>query len=222
MKSKLPALLLLLFGAAFLTGALVLYSRNLREDAQAGDAVEENLAILMQEIGIREDKTFQREEASSKAEGASSQEETTSEETESTRPLTPEECIMPEIQINGTTYVGYLSVPELELELPIISQWNYDALQIAPCRYAGTMKGKDLILLAHNYDSHFGRLDELSMGSQLRFTDLDGTTYHYQVVAQETLDGGDVEGMSAGGYDLTLFTCTLDSQSRVVIRCERI
>ena len=222
MKRKLPALLMILFGAAFLLGALALYSSNVREDRHAGEASEENLSKLIQQMELRAQTPSQPEETSSGREVIPTEPEAVlPEETEPTRPLTPEECVMPEIQIDGNAYIGYLSVPELELALPVISQWNYDLLQIAPCRYTGTMKGKDLILLAHNYDKHFGRLDELQTGSQICFTDVDGTTYRYAVVAMETLDGADVEGMTTGGYDLTLFTCTFDSQSRVVIRCER-
>lgn len=215
MKRKLPALLLMLLGAVFLIGALALYSHNAREDHQAGEAAQEDLSKLMEQMAIQEVKT------SEPADLPSELEESVPGETEPSRPLTEEECIMPEILINGNAYIGYLSVPELELELPVMSKWNYDVLQIAPCRYTGTMKGQDLILLAHNYEKHFGKLDELQEGSRLTFTDVDGTTYHYQVVAMEILDGGDVEGMTAGGYDLTLFTCTFDSQSRVVVRCER-
>lgn len=223
MKRKLPALLLMLCGAALLIGAMALYSRNVQEDLRAGEAAEEDLSELMQQMVIREEKASETEEVFTEPkESPSEPEESIPQETEPTRPLTPEECIMPEILIKGKAYIGYLSIPELKLELPVMSQWNYDALQIAPCRYTGTMKGKDLILLAHNYDKHFGRLDELQMDSQVAFTDVDGTTYDYLVVAMEILDGGDVEGMTAGGYDLSLFTCTFDSQSRVVIRCERV
>ena len=38
----------------------------------------------------------------------------------------------------------------------------------------------------------------------------------------ETLDADAVDYMSAGDWDLTLFTCTYGGQSRVTIRCEEI
>ena len=53
------------------------------------------------------------------------------------------------------------------------------------------------------------------------FTDLDGMRYCYQVVKVETLEPTAVEEMSAGKYDLTLFTCTYGGASRVTVRCER-
>ena len=45
---------------------------------------------------------------------------------------------MPVKTINGRDYIGVLSIPSLELELPVISQWDYAALKVAPCRYSGS------------------------------------------------------------------------------------
>ena len=45
---------------------------------------------------------------------------------------------MPVKTINGRDYIGVLSIPSLELELPVISQWDYPALKVAPCRYSGS------------------------------------------------------------------------------------
>jgi sortase A len=66
---------------------------------------------------------------------------------------------MPEMEVDGYTYIGKLTIPSLELELPIINQWDYDALKVAPCRYSGAVLTDNLIILAHNYSSHFGRND---------------------------------------------------------------
>ena len=38
---------------------------------------------------------------------------------------------MPEMEINGYRYIGFLSIPDLKLELPIMSTWNYRKLKIA-------------------------------------------------------------------------------------------
>ena len=40
------------------------------------------------------------------------------------------------------------------------------------------------------------------------------------MVARETLNPTDIEGMESGNWDLTLFTCTVGGQSRVTIRFE--
>ena len=71
--------------------------------------------------------------------------------------LTPE-MEMPVETIDGVDYVGVLRIPALALELPVISQWSYPLLKIAPCRYSGSAYQNNLVLCAHNYASHFGNL----------------------------------------------------------------
>ena len=115
-----------------------------------------------------------------------------------------------------------LSIPALELELPVVSAWSDDGLKLAPCRYSGTAYLDNLVIAGHNYASHFGRLASLTQGDEVRFTDGDGNLFLYTVAARDTLPGTAVEEMEAGEWDLTLFTCTMDGQSRVTIRCERV
>ena len=129
--------------------------------------------------------------------------------------------VMTEKEIDGQSYIGYLSIPSLELELPVISNWTYGRLKIAPCRYTGSVNGDDLVLMAHNYARHFGRLSRLSTGDSVIFTDMDGITTVYEVVAQDILMPTAVEEMTAGDFDLTLFTCTYGGKSRVTVYCDR-
>ena len=129
---------------------------------------------------------------------------------------------MPVKTINGRDYIGVLSIPSLELELPVISQWDYPALKVAPCRYSGSLYQDNLIICAHNYASHFGKLKELQPGDIVLFTDMDEHVVTFQMVERETLNPMDTEGMEAGDWDLTLFTCTIDGQTRVTIRLERV
>ena len=128
---------------------------------------------------------------------------------------------MPVQTINGRDYIGVLSIPSLELELPVISQWDYPALKVAPCRYSGSLYQDNLIICAHNYASHFGKLKPLQPGDTVQFTDMDENVVTFRMVERETLGPTDVEGMEAGDWDLTLFTCTVGGQTRVTIRFER-
>lgn len=126
---------------------------------------------------------------------------------------------MPEIEIDGNTYIGVLKLPSLSQELPVMSGWSYPKLKLAPCRYQGSAYEKDLIIMAHNYPAHFGSLKELSVGETVTFTDVDGNIFYYEVAELEILDPFQTEAMQAGEWDLTLFTCTLGGQSRVTVRC---
>ena len=130
---------------------------------------------------------------------------------------------MPEFTLSSLgdiSCIGILEIPALDLQLPVISEWSYPALRLAPCRYTGSAYKGDLVIAAHNYQSHFGRLKTLSTGSEVIFTDAVGNRFVYQVAVIEALTPWSVEDMTSGEWPLSLFTCTLDSQNRVTVRCE--
>ena len=116
--------------------------------------------------------------------------------------------------------IGILEIPALNLELPVISSWSYSSLRLAPCRYSGSAYKGNLVIAAHNYQSHFGGLRTLPEGSEVFFTDAVGNRFSYYVAVTEALTPWSVDDMTSGEWPLTLFTCTLDSQNRVTVRCE--
>lgn len=129
---------------------------------------------------------------------------------------------MPETEIDGQIYIGVLNIPALELSLPVISQWSYPGLKIAPCRYMGSAYQNDMIIAAHNYASHFGNIGSFDIGDEVTFTDMDGNVFTYQVAEVEVLAPTAIEEMTSGDWALTLFTCTIGGKSRVTVRCEEI
>ena len=135
--------------------------------------------------------------------------------------LADPEMPMPTVSFDGNDYIGRVDIPSLGLSLPVISEWSYPRLKIAPCRYTGSAYLDNLIIAAHNYSSHFGNLNRLNTGDTVTFTDVDGNQFTYAVSLIEDLPGTAIEEMQAGEWDLTLFTCTLGGRSRVTVRCER-
>lgn len=135
--------------------------------------------------------------------------------------LEPVSTEMTETTINGQNYIGYLTLPDLDLVLPVLSDWDYKKLQISPCRYVGSTKSDDLVLMAHNYPKHFGKLSDLRWGSKLSFTDMDGIVTNYEVVSKDILAPDAVEEMTSGDFDLTLFTCTYGGKSRITVYCDK-
>lgn len=132
------------------------------------------------------------------------------------------EMEMPTVEIEGQAYIGVLDIPVLGLELPVISQWSYPRLKLAPCRFEGSAYLDDLIIAAHNYRSHFGGLKNLRPGDEVSFTDVEGNVFRYTVAELETLGGNDLEELESGEWDLTLITCTLGGKSRVTVRCNLV
>lgn len=198
----------MLLGTVLIFGALSLFLSNQREAKEAEQFTGSLLPVLIEKIEEKE--------------------ETDTQPLTYTLPVgTPIEYLDPsafemtEEEINGHAYIGYLSIPKLELELPVMADWSYSKLQIAPCRYTGSVRGEDLVIMAHNYASHFGGISKLSEGDSVIFTDMDGIVTAYEVVVQDILDPYAVEEMTSGEFDLTLFTCTYGGKSRVTVYCDR-
>lgn len=129
---------------------------------------------------------------------------------------------MPIKTINGRDYIGAVSIPALDVDLPVLSEWSYQNFRVAPCRYEGSAYKNDMILCAHNYRNHFGSLKYLTKGDRVYFTDMDKNKFTYEVMFVEVLDKGAVEELKSGEWDLTLFTCTYGGATRVVVRCELV
>lgn len=132
------------------------------------------------------------------------------------------ETDMKAVMIDDYEYAGYLSIPSLGLELPVMAQWSYPRLKIAPCIYYGSASEGNLVIAAHNYAGHFGGLSKLEMGAEITYTDMEGTTWVYQVETTDVLAPEAVKEMTDAGYALTLFTCTYGGASRVTVRCEAV
>lgn len=124
------------------------------------------------------------------------------------------------LEIDGNRYIGTLSIPALELTLPVMADWNDEKLKLAVCRYSGSVSSENLILAAHNYPDFFGKLYNLEVGDTVTFTDIKGKEYQYEVMEWEELGEADFAEMDTGDWQLTLFTCTLDGQHRFTVRCK--
>ena len=127
---------------------------------------------------------------------------------------------MPVVEIEENGYIGTVSIPAINIKLPVHEIWNLALLKTAPCRYKGSAYQGNLIICAHNYATHFGRLKNLLPGDEVVFTDMDGNVFRYAVKKKETLAGSAVEEMERGDWDLTLFTCTIGGRTRVTVRCD--
>ena len=126
------------------------------------------------------------------------------------------------MKADGNNCVGILSIPVLELELPVLTDWSYEKLKKAPCHYYGSCYEENFVIMAHNYRSYFGRLSELTEKDLILFTDITGKDHFYEVVLLETLPKTATEEMLASGFDLSLYTCTPGGTNRVTVRCNAL
>jgi len=197
-------------GMLLILAAVALTGYNLWDDQQAGLTAAQDLTQL-----VRHNEEALQTKAT---EGAG---ETLPALAVPDYELVPE-MEMPVVEIDGREYVGTLYLPTIGRTLPVLNSWSGELLKIAPCRYLGSAYNDNLIIMAHNYDSHFGRLKKLQIGDPVTFRDVEDNDFEYEVVSLEILNPEDVQPMEEGDWDLTLFTCTIGGKTRVTVRCARI
>lgn len=199
---KSPGILCIVIGGVLLLAALGLYGYNRYEDAQAGAEAQ----VVVQDLEQKLEQTVSKAEST---EASSDSEEM----------LSPE---LPVVMLDGYDYIGVISIPAIDIKLPVMSNWSYPKLKISPCREFGSSRTDDLVIAAHNYESHFGKLGSVSVGDNVIFTDMDGVENHYIVQKTDILQPTDVDAVEHSGYDLVLYTCTYGGKTRITVFCDRI
>ena len=192
-----------IMGAVLMLSALLLFAYNAYESRQAGEAAINALSSL---------------QAAIQTQPTSSEDvplETNSAET------IPEPTALTVVTIDGYDYIGYLSIPTLELELPIMDDWSMMQLQTAPCLQYGSPLTNDAVIAGHNYKDHFLALRDIQTGERLTFTDMSGYVIEYEVAEVKTINPTNVYEVIDSEYDLILYTCTTGGQYRVTVRCNR-
>lgn len=185
----------MLFGSVLIAGAVWLTAYNIWIERRAGQAADGVYVQLLAE-------------------------EAEAGETEVPMYVRYPDMEMPTVEVDGNLYIGTLEIPALELSLPVMSEWSYPKLKIAPCRYTGSAYQNNMVIAAHNYATHFGQLKNLTPGDSILFTDADGNLFSYQVGELEVLGPTDIEDMVDSGWELTLFTCTYGGKTRLTVRCQ--
>lgn len=199
---KSPGILCIVIGGVLLLAALGLYGYNRYEDAQAGAEAQ----VVVQDLEQKLEQTVSKAES-------------TETSADSEEMLSPE---LPVVMLDGYDYIGVISIPAIDIKLPVMSNWSYPKLKISPCREFGSSRTDDLVIAAHNYESHFGKLGSVSVGDNVIFTDMDGVENHYIVQKTDILQPTDVDAVEHSGYDLVLYTCTYGGKTRITVFCDRI
>lgn len=234
MKSKFGTILMVL-GAVLVLGALSLFLYNQYEESRAVQAADEVMPQLLEMIKnnqsvetdipnwngsvIQPDDSTTNPGVTTQPNDPSAPDNKIPQEI--VDPYSQEYVQMDEVVLDGHAYIGYLSIPDVGLELPVMADWSYSKLKIAPCRYHGTVKGNDLVVMGHNYRKHFNKLKNLKTDNLVYFTDVNGNTTVYKVTATDVVQPTAVEKVTSGNHDLVLFTCTYGGRTRLTILCDR-
>jgi sortase A len=196
MKSKTGIILMLAGGAAIIF-SLIIIAENIRLDSQGKKNSENVLNILESEIS-----SYSEDENNiTYTDGNGLKKSKT-------------------ISVDNNYYSGIIDIPEIGIKLPVMSEWNYDNLNISPCLFYNDEKNNRKIIAGHNYSSHFGKLKQLKQGDYIIFTNAENKSVIYKVLQTEILGSTDTDKILGGDdWNLTLFTCSLSGYERVTVRC---
>lgn len=206
MKKNRRGSVLIALGILLILAALGLTAYNIWDARRAQEASDRIASELIEEIGRNAEE-------------------------EAALPFADPDREMPTRMIDGYEYIGILEIPSEGLSLPVMKEWDYTRLKISPCRFTGSYYSDDLVICAHNYDKHLGRLLQIDLGTDVYFTNVEGLTIHYLITNRETVQPTSVEQMimntgnsedSLLDWDMTLFTCNLGGQTRCAVRCSRV
>ncbi len=202
-KSKILSSILIISGSVMIAAAVALNTYNMWDSTRAARSADAALDQIHQ-IQLQNRRSAQSQDH--ELDPLDSQSE-----------LLPTE--MRVITVDGYRYIGTLTFPALEIELPVMDDWDEERMTIAPCRYSGSYLENNMVVCGHNYNTHFGQLQNLQPGDEVIFTDANADSYTYIVETTETLSPTAIDEMKHSDYDLTLFTCTYSNQARVAVRC---
>ncbi len=232
-RKKRFGTILILIGLACGIAAAAWTFYNYREDMAAGESALADLQKMEEMLGIDANgdgligtvpideyrKAHGMTSSAEEGTGEDSSARISSKDGTAIYELHPE-MSMPTVEVDGHTYVGFLDIPAISRTLPVMDPWSYPNLKIAPNRFVGTPYAHNMIICAHNYDRHFGKIKTLKEGDEVTFTDVYGDRFFYKVTEVITLQPTDVEEMKdPDDWDLTLFTCTIGGATRVTVRC---
>lgn len=126
-------------------------------------------------------------------------------------------------------YIGYISIPSIDVKYPILSETSVALLKVSVCRFWGGNPNEvgNLCIAGHNYRNKkfFSKVINLQKGDIIEITDLDKNKVKYKIYDKYTVGPKDVSCTSQltnGKKIVTLITCTNDSKKRVIVKAEAI
>lgn len=193
-------LVLLFIGIVLIFSSVLFAEQNLEEDRRAGIQSENAANAVVQETKINQELF---------------KDPIPSQELDIHRE-------MPVMRANGNGYIGMIRIDSLGINLPVMEEWSYEGMKIAPGRYSGSVYEDNFVICGHNYQTHFASLRSAEEGDLVVFTDIDGNEFQYQVSIVEKLAPDAVDEMINSDWPLTLFTCTPGRKARLAVRCSKL
>lgn len=131
------------------------------------------------------------------------------------------------------TYQGYkvcakLEIPAISLETYILDQYSTQALNISVTKFWGANPNEigNFCIAGHNFNNKnmFHNLKKLQIGDELLITDNKTGKIKYEIYDIDKVVPNDVSCLSqeTNNREVTLITCTNDSQKRIIVKAKEI
>ena len=124
-------------------------------------------------------------------------------------------------------YIGRVVIPKIGVDYAILDHWSDELLKVSICKFHGANPNEvgNLCLVGHNWRNKrfFSKVPTLEVGDIVQITDLNEKTIDYEVYDIHTVAPSNTEDTTQktnGRREVTLITCTDDSQQRVIVKCK--
>lgn len=124
-------------------------------------------------------------------------------------------------------YIGRVVIQKIGVDYAILDHWSDELLKVSICKFHGANPNEvgNLCLVGHNWRNKrfFSKVPTLEIGDIVQITDLNEKTIDYEVYDIHTVDPNNTDDTTQktnGRKEVTLITCTDDSQQRVIVKCK--
>lgn len=132
-------------------------------------------------------------------------------------------------QYKGYTIAAKLEIPEINLQTYILKQYSKNALNVSVTKFWGADPNEigNFCVAGHNFQNKnmFHNLRKLEIGNRLTISDASIGKVEYEIYDIYMVQPEDVSCLSQetnGKREVTLITCTTDSEKRIIVKAKEI
>ena len=120
--------------------------------------------------------------------------------------------------------LGTISIPKLNIQYPVFSNFDNELLKISPCRFFGPNVGENgnICIAGHNYDNNkfFSNITFLNVNDEIHLSNSSNKVFYYYINKIYEVKHDDLSPIYS--YDnskkqLTLVTCNNRNNNRIIV-----
>lgn len=126
-------------------------------------------------------------------------------------------------------YFCTLKIEKINLEYFVYKNYTENNLKILPCKFSGVNLNENgnICIMGHNYfdDRFFGNINKLKIGDKIILEDLQGVEYSYYIYDIYEINENDIYEVIKNEENLktlTLCTCTINKDTRLIVKAKSV